>query len=242
MNASFTHKLRLPFNSRSFRRPLKFLLFLLGPLSRSSDKLHAVRTPFYSTIPDPTIIMEQGQSFKSNNHLVSTTDEAQRTGKFNLQSLPTEIQLDIIRHLILDHDTIEIGPPKEREFVPRRSLSILRVSKQFSALSSSVLYGDNLFVMSDDSILYHPHSVCVSSVSVLFGWLDNKYIPVQPRRSSPGRTSGTLPAKYRRRLVSDDSPLGIRQTPGHAFPPNARANHAQAPRHHGKPRHDATFL
>ncbi|CAD6590196.1 MAG: hypothetical protein ASARMPREDX12_004225 [Alectoria sarmentosa] len=102
--------------------------------------------------------MEQGQSFKSNNHLVSTTDEAQRTGKFNLQSLPTEIQLDIIRHLILDHDTIEIGPPKEREFVPRRSLSILRVSKQFSALSSSVLYGDNLFVMSDDSILYHPHS------------------------------------------------------------------------------------
>lgn len=70
-----------------------------------------------------------------------------------------EIQLDILRYLIFNRDTVVFGPPQEHEDgMPRRCLSILRVSKHFSTLASSVLYGENSFVVSNHSILYHRHN------------------------------------------------------------------------------------
>ena len=88
-------------------------------------------------------------------------------GKPSLENLADENLLDIIRYLIFNHDTVAFGPPNEHEDgTPRRSLGILGVSKRLSAIASSVLYGENVFVVSEDCILYHRYSVCVSSLSL----------------------------------------------------------------------------
>ena len=107
--------------------------------------------------------MNQGQSLKSTNHSLSTPNISRRTGKPSLEDLADENLLDIIRYLIYNHDTVAFGPPNKHENgTPRRSLGILGVSKRLSSLALSVLYGENVFVMSEDSILYHRHSVSIS--------------------------------------------------------------------------------
>ncbi|CAF9942671.1 hypothetical protein IMSHALPRED_004353 [Imshaugia aleurites] len=63
-------------------------------------------------------------------------------GNTSLESLPTEIKLQIVRHLLFDDDTVRFGPlPENEPGEPGRSLDILRVSKNLSSLASSVLYG-----------------------------------------------------------------------------------------------------
>lgn len=159
--------------NHSFHLPRKTLLSFVEPSTYSTTHLQAALIRFVSTMQNPNLIMDQGQSFKSINRSVSAADEPQKIGKPSLENLAIETQLDIVRYLLFGDDTVVFGPPQEHEDgMPRRSLSILRVCKLFSSLASSVLYGENSFVVSDDSIYYYRHNVCVPSLP--FGQLRPK--------------------------------------------------------------------
>lgn len=68
-------------------------------------------------------------------------------GKATLEGMPTEIHWQILRNFLKPPETIELFPQDtytNRSWV-FGSLGILRVSKYFSAIGLSILYGENHF-------------------------------------------------------------------------------------------------
>lgn len=68
-------------------------------------------------------------------------------GKATLEGMPVEIQVDIMRQLLKTPYTIELYPQDTHASISWGfgSLGILSVSKHFSAIGLSVLYGENEF-------------------------------------------------------------------------------------------------
>ncbi len=64
----------------------------------------------------------------------------------SLESLPTEVQLQICREMLRSEEPITLSPcePYVSGFA-FGSLGILRASKYFSTMASSVMYGENCF-------------------------------------------------------------------------------------------------
>lgn len=105
-------------------------------------------------------MMIQGQPFDSTDYPASMANKSQQIDKPSLESLPTEIQLDIIRHLLFDDDTVVFGPCQQDQASKyKRSLGILTASKHFFILGSNVLYRENSFLVSESCMSYHRRSV-----------------------------------------------------------------------------------
>ena len=86
-------------------------------------------------------------SLLSMNDIVpALIDSGDAGGRPSLNLLATEIQLQILRH-ILKVDVLELSPLDDycRPKYGLGSLALLRVSKHFSALGLSILCGENIF-------------------------------------------------------------------------------------------------
>lgn len=105
-------------------------------------------------------------------------------GKPNLESMPMEIQVEIMGHFLKHHGPLILFPQDTytNQSWAFGSLGILSVSKHLSAIGLSVLYGENSFLIPtsdhrleefDDSKKYDVEEGPVSCAVLHFGHILN---------------------------------------------------------------------